>query len=226
MATITLKEYSYIAFFDLDRTIGSAISGNALTRRAYKKGLMSRSDMIRAIYLSLGYKIGIINPEKIINEMVGWVKGLPEDTISQLCMEVFNEVLLPSFFPEINNEIEFHKKNNAKLVVLSSSLAPICRYTVKHLKMDDIVCSELEVKNGILTGFPVRPLCFGVEKAVRLKEYCEKNNSNPKDCWYYGDSISDLAVLTAVGFPVCVNPDKKLLKTAKKNGWRIEKWVR
>jgi hypothetical protein len=36
----------YITFFDLDHTITSAISGNVLARSAYKKGLMSLSDII------------------------------------------------------------------------------------------------------------------------------------------------------------------------------------
>jgi HAD superfamily hydrolase (TIGR01490 family) len=224
MATIISKEYNYIAFFDLDRTIASAISGNELTKGAYKRGLMSLRDLIRAIYLSLTYKLGITDPKKIINEMVGWVKGLPEETIEQLCSEVFREVLQPSFFPQIYNEIEYHKKHNGKLVVLSSSLIPICRYTAMYLNMDDIVCSKLEVVNGLFTGRPERPLCFGEEKAVRLKEYCEINNIKPEDCWYYGDSISDLAVLKTVGIPVCVNPDKKLLKEGRKNSWKIEKW--
>lgn len=226
MATIISREYSYIAFFDLDRTIASAVSGNELTKRAYRKGLMSPGDMIRAIYLSLGYKLGIKDPKKIINEMVGWVKGLPEEIIDQLCSEVFREVLQPSFFPQINNEIEYHKSHNGKLVVLSSSLIPICRYAAMYLNMDDIVCSKLEVVDGIFTGRPERPLCFGEEKAVRLKEYCEINNFKPEVCWYYGDSFSDLAVLSAVGFPVCINPDKKLLQVGKRKGWRIENWMR
>ena len=33
-----------------------------------------------------------------------------------------------------------------------------------HLGMDDIVCSELEISDGHLTGFPKGPLCFGSEK--------------------------------------------------------------
>jgi len=48
--------------------------------------------------------------------------------------------------------------------------------------------------------------------------------SKVEDAWYYGDSISDLPVLKTVGFPVCVNPDKKLIKAAKENSWKICYW--
>jgi putative phosphoserine phosphatase / 1-acylglycerol-3-phosphate O-acyltransferase len=216
---------TYIAFFDLDRTITGAISGNALTGAAYKKDLMSLSYFAKAIYLSLIYHINLRDPLKIIDEMVSWTKGIPEKTIDDLCSEVFNEILFPSVYSEARSEIKSHKERNAKVVILSSALTPICRNMAKNLEFDDIICSDLEVINGYLTGYPVGHLCFGEEKSIRLKEYCEKKNSKISDAWYYGDSISDLSALSSVGNPVCVNPDKKLKKEARKRGWKIIRWV-
>jgi HAD superfamily hydrolase (TIGR01490 family) len=215
---------NYIAFFDLDRTITKAISGKALVRSAIKKGLLTRSGLINAIFLFLLYKLGLRDPMKIINDMVGWVKGLPEKTLVDLCSEVFREVLLPSVYEEARSEIKIHKEKNAKVVILSSSLTPVCMEIAKNLGMDDIICSELEVINGYLTGCPVGLPCYGEVKVTRLIEYCTKNNINPSSSWYYGDSILDLPALSAVGNPVCVNPDKKLKKAAHKRGWKILLW--
>jgi HAD superfamily hydrolase (TIGR01490 family) len=156
--------------------------------------------------------------------MVSWVKGIKEDSMSELCIEVLRDVLLPSVYSEARTEISMHKENNTKTVILSSALTPICREMVKSLEMDDFVCSDLEIENGHLTGRPVGKLCFGEEKAVRLLSYCKENNTDPSDVWYYGDSISDLAVLSSVGFPVCVNPDSKLKRQAIKRGWKIVWW--
>jgi phosphoserine phosphatase len=90
--------------------------------------------------------------------------------------------------------------------------------------MDDIICSEMEVKNNLLTGHPVGRLCYGDEKVRRLREYCEKNNSTPSQSWYYADALIDFPVLSIVGFPVCVNPDRKLRKKAREKGWKIYSW--
>ena len=49
--------YKYIAFFYLDRTITKAISGNALARAAFKSGLVKRTGLIHALYLSLVFKL-------------------------------------------------------------------------------------------------------------------------------------------------------------------------
>jgi HAD superfamily hydrolase (TIGR01490 family) len=216
--------YSYIAFFDIDRTITNSISGKALAMGAIKNGLMKRFDIVNAIYLSLVYKLNLKDPLKILHKMTFWVKGMAEKTIIDLCSEVFREVLLPSVYTEARSEIKLHKAKNAKVVILSSALKPICIEIAKNLDIDDIICSDLEVKDGYLTGRPIGRLCFGEEKMVRLKEYCERNNAQASEAWYYGDSITDLPALSIVGNPVCVNPDNRLRMEAGKRGWRILHW--
>ncbi len=215
---------SYIAFFDLDLTITRSISGRALARAAYRKGLISHRNIINAIFLSLLFRVRLKDPLKLLDQMVGWVRDIPERTIADLCSEVFREVLFPSVYKDAIDEIEFHKSKNAKLVILSSALTNVCREMATNLNIDDIICSELEVYNGKMTGRPVGHLCFGEEKAVRLKEYCERNNSLRSEAWYYGDSISDLPAMEAVGKAVCINPDKKLKKTAVERDWEILYW--
>ena len=228
METIFSKESNtgktYIAFFDLDRTITKAISGSELARVAYRKGLMTRSALAYAFYLSLVYKLNLKDPLKIIDKMVTWVKGMSENTMFDLCFEVFRDVLLPSVYPEARSEIKSHKEKYAKVVILSSALTQICQEMAKNLRIDDIICSDLEVNNGYLTGHLNGRLCFGEEKMIRLKKYCEINNTKQSDAWYYGDSYSDLPVLSIVGNPVCVNPDRKLKKEALKRGWKILFW--
>jgi len=215
---------NYIAFFDLDQTLTHSISGRALARGAYRQGLMSRRELLNAIFLSIAFRLKLKDQLKIIDRMVSWVRGIPEKTIAELCYKVFNQELLPSVYSEAITELGIHKSKNAKVVILSSALSIICQEMAKNLNFDAILCSELEVKDGYMTGFPVGHLCFGPEKAVRLKEYCKINNSSPSDAWYYGDSISDLPALLSVGHPVCVNPDYKLKKTAIKRDWKIVNW--
>jgi len=215
---------NYIAFFDLDQTIARSISGKALVIEAYRKGLLTRRDLIKAVFLSIAFRLKLKDPLKIIDDMVSWVEGIPEKTMIDLCSEVFREVLAPSIYKEARSEIEIHKEKNAKVIILSSTLITVCQEMAKNLGIDDIICTELEVRDGYLTGRPVGHLCFGEEKAVRLKEYCEKNNYSPSDAWYYGDSFADLAALNSVGNPVCVNPDKKLKETAISRSWKIVSW--
>jgi HAD superfamily hydrolase (TIGR01490 family) len=215
---------SYFAFFDLDHTLTSTVSGRELATGAYRRGLMKRSDLLSAIYLSIIYKMKLIDPVKAINKMGGWVKGMKLETLEDLCAGVAGEILVPSVHLQALDEIKRHRDNNAGLVILSSTLVPVGKHISEYLGMNDIICSGLEAVNGILTGRPEGSFCFGEEKVIRMKKYCEKNNSKLPDAWYYGDSFSDLPALSTVGNPVCVNPDRKLRRIADKNGWKIYYW--
>jgi len=144
--------------------------------------------------------------------------------MNELSADISHKVLIPSVYPQALEEIRMHSGKSARTVILSSTPSSVCRVMTESLGMDDFICSQLEVTEGLLTGRSVRPLCFGEEKAVRLREYCEKNNTDPGDCWYYGDSLADFAALSIVGNPVCVNPDGKLLKKARENNWKVYHW--
>jgi len=218
------RSNDYIVFFDLDKTLTNSISGKALAAAAFRKGLLSNWKLLNAAILTLEFRLRLTDQLKIIDAMVSWVKGIPEKSIDDLCTEVFNEVLFPSVYKDAISEIKHHKAKNAKVVILSSALATICKQMAENLNIDDIICSGLEVKNGYMTGRPLGHLCFGEEKAVRLKRYCEIFNFSLSEAWYFGDSISDLHALNAIGNPVCVNPNKKLKKVAKRRGWKIVLW--
>jgi HAD superfamily hydrolase (TIGR01490 family) len=227
METTTTKEdkgISYIAFFDLDLTLSKAISGRALAKGAFKRGLMKWSDIATGLWYATSYRINLANSVKVMEKMTGWARGIPEEQMNDLCRDVFTRVMEPSIYPAAYDEIKLHKANNAHTVILSSSLYPVCRAVADHMGIDDVICSRLEVENGILTGRPEGKLCQGNEKLVRLSAYCEMNNSSPALAWYYGDAFIDAPALGIVGNPVCVNPDKKLRRIAKEKGWRIYLW--
>jgi HAD superfamily hydrolase (TIGR01490 family) len=214
----------YIVFFDLDLTISGAISGNEMAREAFRKNHVSGFHFAKALYLSLLYKLNLKDPHRIIYEIVSWVKKMPEKTMEDLSSIIVIEKLIPAVYSDAKAEIEIHRKKNAHIVILSSAIKQICSKMAIDLNIDDIICSDLETENGFLTGRSNGPLCFGEEKKIRLLEYCNRINARTSDAWYYGDSISDLAVLSSVGNPRCVNPDRKLRKTAEKRGWKILIW--
>jgi HAD superfamily hydrolase (TIGR01490 family) len=228
MGTISSKNKlngkSYIVFFDLDHTLIMANSGKLLIKEAREQGMMSLIDLATALWMSFLYKFHLRNTEKIIAGMVQWLEGIPLKEINRLSSEVFLKHMICAIPDEARSVIRMHKEKSAAVVILSSALFPVCQAVAGYLNIDDIICTHVETIDGISTGRPSGRLCFGKEKVARLKEYCEKNNSRVENAWYYGDSFSDFPVLQITGNPVCVNPDRKLLKAAKKYKWKVCRW--
>jgi len=215
------KKFEYVAFYDLDHTILEDNSATHLVHEARKRGIMSEKLFRHAVWLSLLYKLGIGNSTKMIIRMLSWLKGLNVDVVSQLCKEVFTGQIVDKIRPEILETIRKHRSGNGGVVLLSSASEPICKPVVKFLEMDDLICSELESVDGILTGYTKGKLVYGKEKENRLIAYCNKHGYKREEAYYYGDSFTDEYVMKAVGNPVAVDPDKRLLKIALKNSWTI-----
>jgi HAD superfamily hydrolase (TIGR01490 family) len=218
---MNLKAKSYIAFFDLDKTILTVNSGSLLVKLAYKRGLMSNYNLMNAIIQGYLYKYNLRDTTTIISKMGTWLKGLEKSVLDEFSKDVVNNYLVSMIRPGIVEEINFHKQNNAGVVILSSAILPICEAIGKHLEIEEMICTTMEVSDGVLTGNPVGKFCFGDEKRIRLLKYCETYEHNPRSAWYYADSISDLPAFEVVDHPICVSPDKKLTGVARKNGWRI-----
>ena len=77
-----------------------------------------------------------------------------------------------------------------------------------------------------LATLPYRP-CVGIMlvngegKVVAMQSLADWQGYDLSQSYAYSDSASDLPMLEAVGHPVAVNPDSKLERHARRNGWPI-----
>ena len=57
-----------------------------------------------------------------------------------------------------------------------------------------------------------------------MLDWAAKHGLDPAQGVAYADSASDLPMLEAVGYPVAVNPETRLVTIADKRGWLTESW--
>ncbi len=219
-----MEKKSYIAVFDIDDTILRVNSTKIVALAAYKQKLMRTRDLLSGVLQIYLYKYKLRDSLKIIDTLGDWTSGIKEETIINLVDSIFESKMISTIRPEIVEEIRIHKSRNAETVILSSAISQICNPIAKHLGIDKVLCSEIEVVDGKLTGKAKGKFCFGKEKLNRLEDYCTNNKYSLKETWYYADSIDDTHVLEKVGFPVCVTPDKRLHKIAIKRNWPVNVW--
>jgi HAD superfamily hydrolase (TIGR01490 family) len=224
ISVVSNNSEDYTVFIDLDNTIIKKVSGKALAIMAIRKGYVRPMVLMKIVFNYLLYKMRLRTPQITADDLIKWTAGMPETLMNKLCNLTTEEELLPAIYSNALDEIAFHRKNHARIVLLSASITPVCEKFADRICADDIICTSLEVKYGNLTGRSNGRLCYGDEKITRLREFCAKYNINTSESWYYGDSISDLPVFLAVGSPVCINPGRKLRKTAGERGWKTLVW--
>ena len=101
-------------------------------------------------------------------------------------------------------------------------MLPILSPIAKYLGVTDILCAPLIINDaGELTGEIGLPETIGAGKKDALMTFCRDKEINPADCYAYGDDLSDIPMLEAIGHPVCVGEHSALTRYAAEKNWHI-----
>ena len=82
----------------------------------------------------------------------------------------------------------------------------------------------LHVTDGRFVGTCELPTCFGTGKVHHAERLATAQGFDLATSYFYTDSYSDLPMLLRVGQRRVVNPDARLRRRARREGWSIEAW--
>ncbi len=210
----------YAAFFDMDKTILSKNSGQLYYKYYYKKGEIGFMDFLKLLPIPILFAFGMLKLEYISRVLSDKYIGLTESEIYKKTQKWFDDFGHKFIREDLVEEIKKHRKNNAEIVLISASPRNLCYPLYDYLDMDELISTDLIIENDIFKGIQGKNV-YGNVKVERAKEFLSGKNMKFEDSYFYSDSISDLPLLEAVGNPICVNPDKKLMKVAINKNWKI-----
>ena len=95
------------------------------------------------------------------------------------------------------------------------------QHLADYLGADEVIANRLEFKGGKATGRLLRPVVAGPEKALLIRKHAREHGHDLDHCFAYSDSYSDVPMLSVVGHPAAVNPDRKLSMLANAYNWPI-----
>ncbi len=96
--------------------------------------------------------------------------------------------------PLIEEHIQTHRKNQAEFWIVSANFEPIIASFCKRAGAYSYLCTQLEEREGKLSGKFAGPNCYGHEKVNRLEQHFPDRNQFAK-VYAYGDSAGDIPML-------------------------------
>lgn len=214
-----------IAFFDLDKTVLAVNSGTLWVRREVALGFLSKRQAVRAMVWLARYTLGFASAEVMVAEAVSQIQHTSSAELRERTRRFFESEVRQTYRPRALDELERHRSRGDRLVMLTSSTNYLSELVAAELKFDQVLCNRLEVDaGGLHTGKVIGRVCFGPGKLDYATREASVHGVALRDCAFYTDSFSDLAVLEAVGHPVAVNPDPRLRRHAAKRGWAVVDW--
>ena len=217
------------AFFDLDKTIISRSSSLALSRPLYRAGMVSRSQLLRGAYGQLVYLMVGADEQKMdrLKEgMLSLTKGWDRNQVEQLVREVIFEVIDPYVYQEAVDLIALHRSEGRRVYIVSSSPEEVVRPLARHFGVSGVIATLAEVDEEDRYTGRLAFYAYGEQKAEAIRTLAERVGIDLSGSYAYSDSITDLPMLSTVGHPVAVNPDRDLRKEAEERGWQIRDFRR
>lgn len=181
-----------LALFDFDGTITDADMYTKFIRFSVsKRRLMLGSLLLSPFYLY--YKLNLFAPAKL-RVMVSYMAFFRRSFARvDLMGAEFARNTIPKHLREnALARIGWHKDNGDTIIVVSASLDIYLKHWCMELGIQ-LICSELGVVDGKLSGCYVAGDCSGDSKAERIN--ARFTLEQYENIYAYGDTVEDLAML-------------------------------
>ncbi len=213
------------AFYDLD---GTLLHGSVVDHYVYfaktDPHLPERVRRLAATVLKAPYYKWVdgLDRRRFNEEFYRSYAGLSEDRLAILGEALFEKVLKKKIYTGMMELLEQDRRVGHHQVLLTGALDFVARPVARYLGIGQVVASRLEYgPNGLATGVLRPPVLAGPEKAVWIREFAQEHGFDLRWSVAYADDAADLPMLSMVGRPVAVNPDARLLATARSHGWPV-----
>jgi HAD superfamily hydrolase (TIGR01490 family) len=213
------------ALFDMDRTLVRRETASLYVRYQREIGEANARDTLQVAWWVLQYTVGVIDVTNVAERALRKLRGTHENVLAARCDDWYRRWVEVHVADRAREVVAEHLAAGDVCAIVTGATPYAARPLAGALRIPHVVASELERDaQGMFTGLPEYPLCYGVGKVARASRLAARLGFALRDAVFYTDSITDLPLLEAVAEPVCVNPDPRLKRIAKKRGWRIEAW--
>lgn len=204
------KQKRILAIFDFDGTMIRGDSVIAFVRLALKRKQISRLKYGKLVLLAGPYYLKWLSDEAYKNIGMRFYYRLSLAEREKLDRDFVRENLLPRVYPKAKACLAERKKENCLCLLVSASTENYMQYVSDALGFDQLLCTQMDENGRVVRN------CKGREKVNRIQAYLCKQGIAPdwEHSFAYGDSKSDLPVLSLCGRGTKVNPKKKLNRAA------------
>ncbi len=212
------------AFFDFDGTIISGYSVLAFIEEQIKRGHLSPREMVELLSAMASFGLGNVGFSGMMVAATQFLRGIREDSYANFGEELFESHIARLIYPESRALLRAHLKKGHTVAIISSATPYQVRPAARELDVEHVLCTELEVKDGVFTGAVIQPPCFGPGKVTAAESLAERFGVDLEKSYFYSDSYDDIQLLERVGNPRPLNPGTKLLAVAENRSWPVRRF--
>jgi putative phosphoserine phosphatase/1-acylglycerol-3-phosphate O-acyltransferase len=209
------------AFFDLDRTLLRGASGEVFSEAMRAANLVSRTIPGEKFLYSLFNTVGETLPSMALaRQAVNFAKGKSRHAVETAADQVADQ-LVSMVQPFAESVFETHRAAGRPIVLATTTPFDLVKPFADRLGLDDVIATRYDLDedgdtyNGKLNG----PFVWSAGKLEAVSDWAAERGIDLAQSYAYSDSIYDTPLLAAVGNPVVVNPDPRMIFMAAARRW-------
>lgn len=214
------------AFFDLDRTLLSGASGEVFSDAMRAAGVVTRSIPGEKALYQLFNTVGETLPSMALARQAATLARGRSRSAVRAAAEGVAPRLVEMVQPFAAPVFEMHRDAGRPIVLATTTPYDLVKPFADRLGLDDVVATRYgtgddpggdsgDVYDGSLDG----PFVWATGKLAAVRAWAAEHGVDLADSYAYSDSVYDTPLLAAVGHPVVVNPDPRMVVVAAARRW-------
>ncbi len=213
------------AFFDLDNTLLRGSSLFHLGWAGFKRGMFSTREALRfslaQCHFCLTRRERDGAPEMWGSFAAAFVKGAEVAELVRMGREIMEESVRPALREPVVDMARRHLAGGEEVWIVTASPHELSQMLAESLGFTGGIGTRAEVANSRYTGRIPAGILHGPLKAKAVAAIAGERGIDLARSSAYSDSINDLPLLRAVGFPHVIAPDRQLERVARRLGWPV-----
>lgn len=215
------------AFFDVDNTIIRGASAFHLAVGLYRRGFFRKRDILVFALQQARYRLFGEDREQIDevrSRALEIMRGHSVAEVTAIAEDVYDEVMSLRIYPGTRALLDAHLADGHAVWLVTATPTEIGELIARRLGTSGALGTVAEHRDGFYTGRLVGDLLHGEAKASAVRALAEREGYDLALCHAYGDSTNDVPILSTVGNPCAINPDRRLRRHAAEVGWPVREF--
>lgn len=151
------------------------------------------------------------------------LRGLTAAGATAILRQIYERRVRPNLRAEVLARLRWHQEQGHLVFLVSGAFVELLGMLAAELGVPYVVGTVPEVRQGRYTGRAAGPAVTGRGKVQAIERLAREQGLElawPAS-YAYGDGGTDLPLLSRVGHPVAVHPDRVLAAQARQRGWEV-----
>jgi HAD superfamily hydrolase (TIGR01490 family) len=213
------------AFFDLDNTVMQGAAIFHFGRGLYKRKFFDTRDLLRFAWQQTYFRLaGNEDPEHmrdVRESALSIIKGHRVEELTSIGEEIYDEYMAGKIWPGTRALAQAHLDAGQRVWLVTAAPVETATIIARRLGLTGALGTVAESRDGVYTGRLVGEPLHGPAKAEAVRALAAAEDLDLSLCAAYSDSANDIPILSLVGHPYAINPDSRLRKHARAEGWRL-----